>query len=185
MSILYRIRANYTGIPGLPGLSQFYVHAEGSPGEEASADSVLDFFGAIEGSLSDQLTIFVDGNVDHVDSTTGDTVSVVNSGGGGTQTGANSADLLPTATQLLVQWRTAVFFGGRELRGRTFIPGWCVTENDGGVPSAGAISLVHGAATTLFGDINQCVYSPTKHEFADVNSATVWGEWSVLRSRRD
>lgn len=184
MSNLKRITTVWTGLEGLPGTTTMYGHENGVSAHDQVA-AVMNFWGAIEGSLSSAIHFFVNPIVEIVDSTTGEITGLDDTGAGGSGAGANGGDLLPLTTQALVRWRTGVFSSGRELRGRTFIPGWCETENDDGKPTSGCVSLVQSAADTLVGSMNMAAYSPTHHTWASVNLASMWTEWAVLRSRRD
>lgn len=168
----------------MPGTNTLYGHEDGVSAA-GQVNAVLAFFNATKANQHTGLTIFVDGEIEHVDSTNGQVIATENTGAGGTAVGVDASDVLPYATQMLVQLRTGVFFGGRELRGRFFIPGFCEDNSIAGVPSAGILASVQSAATTLVGAAQLAVFSPTKFQWAAVNAAPVWNEWAVLRSRRD
>jgi hypothetical protein len=148
-------------------------------------DRIHDFWDTIHYQLSSDLTINVEPQVDSVNSATGEVTSTSSPTAPAAVVGSASADNLPAATQLLVQLRTGVFFGGRELRGRMFIPGGTTGGSADGKPTSSFRTFVGGAAQSLADDTDQVVYSPTKHQFADVSTTPVWTEWAVLRSRRD
>lgn len=148
-------------------------------------DRIAEFWNALHFQMQSGLTIQVEGQVDSIDSTTGEVTSTTAPTAPAPVTGSASADALPLSTQALVQLRTGVYFGGRELRGRMFIPGWTTGGNSGGRPTTSVRTLIGGEAQSLADDADQVVYSPTKREFADVSTTQVWTEWAVLRSRRD
>jgi len=102
-----------------------------------------------------------------------------------TFTGAG--DPLPPATSLLLRWRTGTYIAGREIRGRTNIPRMAETDNLLGVPTAGLITTWQGRQTALFATANarHVVWSPKNGVWAASISGSPWGQWAVLRSRRD
>jgi hypothetical protein len=129
-------------------------------------------------------TLTLDPVVQIVDPATGDTVSTETITGTHTWTGNGTAEPLPPATAMLIEWRSGVYFGGRELRGRTFIS--CLTEDSSvsGVPGGAMATALDSMANTLCLE-SMCLYSPTKHVRAGVPSASIWSKFAVLRSRRD
>jgi hypothetical protein len=183
VSNLKRIHVLYTGLPGLPGINTIYGHEDGVSAADQVA-AVLDFFDGIGTSLNDSMTVAVNDVVEIVDSTNGNITGTDDTGAGGTVTGSNSSEAVPFSTQLCCGLRTGTYFSGRELRGRFFVPGWCESENDQGVPSASLISFVQGKLDTLIGDANLAVFSPTHFQWASVHTGTVMTQWAVLRSRR-
>ena len=184
VSNLKRITVRYSGLPGLPGTNTLYGHEDGVSAADQVA-AVLAFVTSVAGTQNDALDIAVDGIVEIVDSTTGQVTGTDDTGAGGSVSGGNGTDLLPTSTQLLVQLRTGVYFGGRELRGRIFLPGFGEDVNTDGRPASTLVSGMQAIVDTLVGDANLAVFSPTKHEWASVHTGVVWDEWAVLRSRRD
>jgi len=103
-------------------------------------------------------------------------------------TGTEGTEKLPPATQGLIEWRTGFFVGGREIRGRTFIPGLSNSSSAAnGVPTSTWLTLAAAASTAIIGWTSSdfVVYSPTKHQKALVTAGQPWNEWAVLRSRRD
>jgi hypothetical protein len=93
------------------------------------------------------------------------------------------------ATQGLIRWRTGVFIAGRELRGRTFIPGATESRSANGRPDSTYITTAETAAQDLLDNAALgaalVVYSVTHRQVELVQSRSVWGQWAVLRSRRD
>lgn len=105
------------------------------------------------------------------------------------------------ATQGLIRWRTSAFVDGREIRGRTFIPGPPEAFNVGGRPNASYMTALNDAAAALGDDPNSTLVvwrrprpeqdppDPEKPArvgtFAVVTAVSAWQEWATLRSRRD
>jgi len=184
MSNLKRIHVTYDGAPGLPGTNTLYCHENGiSAADQVTA--VVDFFTSMGPSINSSMTVTVDGIVDIVNSVTGLTTGQDDTGAGDVIDCSGSTDPLPLATALLVQLRSGVFFTGRELRGRFFIAGMVEGNSTAGRPDASSLAVWQPFLDTLVDDSNLAVYSPTKHEWASVSSATLWTEWAVMRSRRD
>jgi hypothetical protein len=119
-----------------------------------------------------------------IDPDTGDTVSTETITGTHTWTGNGTAEPLPPATAMLVEWRTGTYVGGREVRGRTFFSSMTEDSSVSGVPG-GAMFTALGSMSNTLALESMLVYSPTKHVRAPVQSATVWSKFAVLRSRRD
>jgi hypothetical protein len=129
-------------------------------------------------------TITLEPDVPIIDSATGGIVGFETISETHQYVGNGTAEPLPPATQLLIEWQTGQVVGGRRLRGRTFIG--CLTEDHStnGVPASGFAGIVSGAATTLSAESMQ-VYSATHHETHGISSVNVWSQFAVLRSRRD
>lgn len=96
---------------------------------------------------------------------------------------------VPDASQGLIQWRTSEYRGGREVRGRTFIPGLGVSVLEGGELSAAAIGQINVAAANLvtpsvgFGVWKRPV-GGAGGELVPLSAGTAWTELAVLRGRR-
>lgn len=179
---MIRVRINYTG--RVTGFS--IMHFANELGDaQSAADAARTFFDAIKGGLQTGQFVRVDPEVFEVNVGTGkvEGATTITS----TQvTGTNSDDVLPQATQLLVRWRTGQFIDGRELRGRTFIPGYV----QGASSAAGEVATttqgtVNTAAATLVGNSDFGIWSPTNAVFATATSGICWTEWAVQRGRRD
>lgn len=111
----------------------------------------------------------------------------------GSQPGGPVAD----ATQGLIQWRTGTVVDGREVRGRTFVPGLQSAALSNGNLSSQANGVLAAAAQNLVGDAlgfgiwrRPRVVSPSQPlparpgSFEEVTAVSVWSEFAVLRRRR-
>lgn len=184
MTTLRRATTVWTGLPGMPGYTTLYCDSSNATPSDFT-DGIGEFLTEIKTDfISQDVTATVLDEVQTVDSTNGQITGVDSGGGNKVFTGALTQDSLPLSTQLLLQFRTGAFFGGRELRGRMFIPGLCEPSSTDGTVDPDTVSGIQGPADTLF-SVLLAVYSPTKHQWASVNSVTVWDQWAVLRSRRD
>jgi hypothetical protein len=186
MAVMYRIRTVINGGPGSPWLSTMYFLESGGTALQA-ATAVSNFWGQVDSVLKNNVSWAVENDVTHIESTTGAPVglsSVTVPGGAGAAVG----DQMPPVTQGLIRWRTGVFAGTREIRGRTFVPG--LTEQDSSVNgnlSSVAQVAFESAGATLIDDINSTfvIWSRAKLQAAPAVTATAWLSFAVLRSRRD
>nr|CRY94838.1 hypothetical protein [uncultured prokaryote] len=93
------------------------------------------------------------------------------------------------ASMVLFQWRTGTYQNGREVRGRTFVPGLSNEETVGGeLDSAARSQLVLAARTHLVTPGVLQIWSrprgTTPGSVHEVTNAGVWNELAVLRGRR-
>lgn len=182
---MFRVRTAWTGWPGAPALSTLYFEDSGGQLAQDAADAVQAFWTALSGRIMSSSSWAIDTAVDEMTTAgvvTGTTAVT------GTLTGSGSAagHSLPPATQGLIRWRTGFFVGGREIRGRTFVP--TPSENDSDFnPASGYITTLNTAAAALIADADSqlVVWSKTNTSTAPVNVGQAWTSWAVLRSRRD
>lgn len=186
MSNIWRVRTIINGGSGASQLATHYFDQAAGGTAQAAANAVRSFWDSLKNNLHSSYTFQVDQAVEDIDVATGQptgltavTAAVV--------TGADSSDPLPWATQGLAEWRTGVYLGGREIRGRTFIPGNVEENNVLGVPKAIFVAQITTSATTLASDplSSLCVYSTKKRAIGVVTAGQGWDKWAVLRSRRD
>lgn len=104
-----------------------------------------------------------------------------------TSTTATGTDPLPSATALLARWRTGVYLGGKEVRGRTNISGLLERDNVNGVPGGADVAAFSTRAAALIADPNSelVVWSRKAGQHFAVANSSISPEWAVLRSRRD
>jgi hypothetical protein len=100
--------------------------------------------------------------------------------------GSAAGDPLPRATQGLIRWHTGVYVGGREVRGRTFVPGPTETFSTG-APTATYLTTAQTAVTNLLASVSADlhVWSKAHTVTYPATSGDPWNDWAVLRSRRD
>lgn len=181
---LYRVRSSWSGGRGGGLLSTMYFDV--LPGSASDANAAVGaFWDDVKGFIANDLTVTTDAAVYLIDETNGQPTSI-EAVTPIAVAGSQSAEPLPWANQVLLQWRTGLFSGGRELRGRTFIPGCTETGSTDGLPATGTLSAVNAAAATLIADANTelVIYSPTNGTAGEVIAGTCWNEFAVLRSRR-
>jgi hypothetical protein len=183
---LYRIRTRVTGPSGGPWLSTFYFDSSGGTAGQAAAAVELFWF-AVKALMVNTVTATNDGVAVTINEVTGEPTAAI-AYAATAQVGALATEELPRAAQGLIRWQTGVYLGGRERRGRTFIPGLGEGANTaGGVVAAATITSLNTAAANLIGDANSilAVWSRAHGAFSPVVAGTTWNEFAVLRSRRD
>lgn len=185
---LYRIRIGYSGTPvNGPSVSTFHFASEVQEPQDA-VDSLSSVFDQWKTNMVSQLTMFAEPEVETINPVNGELVGLT-AITPWTKTGSvGSASALPNATMALVRWRTGVFIGGKEVRGRTFLPGFAsgYVTADGNVPTAQITSVTAGANIWRdAGDNASVVYSRVHGVAHPIISASCWNEYATLRSRRD
>lgn len=183
---MLRVRTTFGGITGTPYLSTMYFTGDDSPAGAAAANAAVGaWWGAIDNSLINGITWATEGDVDEltVAGVLTNSYGVTPVTGVGTVVGA----LAPPATQALVRWRTGTFIGGRELRGRTFIPGIPTSMISAGMPTGTLATNMNANITALLGAAGPdlAIWSKVNSTAANVDSGSLWSQFAVLRSRRD
>lgn len=163
----------------------YFTAISGKTPQDA-ADAVYTFWHDARTAISNQYTIDVQPDVFTIDVATGQPTS--SSSTTTLQvTGGTGTDPLPWATQGLVKWTTGTFLFGRQLQGRTFIPGPGEDANTNGVPVSGYKSTLQTAAGNLLSASNAelVVYSRVHKHTEPVSGHIEWSKWAILTSRRD
>lgn len=167
------------------------LHFDGEGSEQASAASAATraLWDAIKATIRNDLTARVLPEVSQVDPATGlTTATFIQSQSPVVMTGSGARQ--PLVVQGLVRLRTGTYVGGREIRGKVFLPGTTDANDTDGVPSTTyqtAINTAFGSFVTsaAAATVPVVVWSPTKGQVALVQQVSVWGQWAILRSRRD
>lgn len=185
---MLRIKVTWNAPQGAPYYTTFYFGGDTAGEADAAAAAVADFLGVVDGNIATTYSWTIDTEAEFVDPVTGN-ITGVETVAGPTGTGGGSGDPLPFTSQALVRWRTGQFVNGREIRGRTFFPGFVETSSTGGGVTASLIPGMNTAATNFVtassGGGGLVVYSPTHGLAAQVTVASTWNQFAVLRSRRD
>jgi hypothetical protein len=185
-----RTRVQITGMSGGPALSTMYWLGETQGDAEAAIAAVAAGWSALEANLANDIAWSTEPDVDTIDAQgvlTGSFQVAVESGAG---TSVN--DPLAWATQGLLRWGTGVIRNGREVRGRTYLPGFTEADNVNGAPAPSAITVMQAAVAGFLPATGAVMViwarpSPdlTTGQFAPVQGGSPWNRWAVLRSRRD
>lgn len=183
---LYRVRTNLVGGTGAAQVStMFFSSAAGETAQDA-ATAVRTFWFTIKDRISNHYVMTVEPEVFLIDQSTGEPSGIAATTTTSV-TGIQESTPLPWMTQGLIRWQTGVFVGGRQIRGRTFIPGTTTTDNLLGVPTSTYTSELNTAAAALLGTtgVTLLTYSRKNHTSFAVVSRNTWDKWAELRSRRD
>lgn len=185
--LLNRVRIVTTGVAGSPAYMNLY--SQQSLASPAAAHAAAAAFA--NGFKTQQVSTAVntvEPDVAVID-TFNDNIIGVTSVPQVTYSGTGSASLLPPSNQGLVRWLTGSYAGGRQIRGRTFIPYLQAgAASGGGIPTAGFITAINGAVNAYLAAMpvgSAVVYSRKNTSGFPVTSFSVWTQFAVMRSRRD
>lgn len=187
-----------TDITTVAGSGMVSVHYFSDGAEPAVVTAAISSFWADVATQCTTSTTFrvrSDGRI--VAPETGNLVGFYNSPINPPVSGSQPGQAVADATQGLIQWRTGVVSDGREVRGRTFVPGLQSAAVNNGNLSTGARAVLADAADGLIGDAlgfgvwrRPRVPSPTQPlparpgSFEEATAASAWTELAVLRRRR-
>lgn len=184
---MIRVRTVMYGFDGSPYYSNQYFGGNTEGAAAAAAAATAGFWDDIKGYITSGVGIQVGEITDLVDTATGQVTDSWNKSQTEVVTTGNAP--LPPATQGLVRLKTNFWISGRRLQGRIFIPSLANDAQTGGEPSTGFKTAMAAAMNTFLPAASPAgllgVYSRTHHEFATVQSFSVWDQFAVLRSRRD
>lgn len=187
MASILRVRTTWSGYQGVPYLSTHYFTRTDGDSASFAADAVQALWEGCQEVISSSLSWNVEPEVAVLDSATGTLTGVDNIAGGEGGTGTASGEILPFATQGLIRWATGDVVSGRILRGHTFVPGATEAHSNLGVPTPGYQTVVNAAVSDMMTSPSQflIIWSRTHGAIGPVLSGSTWGQWAVLRSRRD
>lgn len=180
------VKVTFTGGPSGDWLSLFHIDRLLGGGAQDSVDTVRDFWASLSTWLNQSVTAHVLGSVEIVDPITGQPTgidSVLQRDVAFT----NPADALPWQTQGLIYWNTGTWIGGRQVRGRTFIPANVENLNDtNGQPTSALLNQLNTSAQLISNSSTSVpgVYSRKHHNTYPIVSHTVRTTWSVMKTRR-
>lgn len=187
MAILNRVRIVTTGVAGSPSYMNLFSSAVTVSPVVAHAAAAA-FANGFKTAQVSTVTNTVEPDVAAVDTTT-DSIVGVTSVPQVSYVGTGGPNLLPPATQIVVRWLTGAYAGGRQIRGRTFIPYIAtVTQAPSGQLTAAAITNMNSAVNAYLAAIGPngaVVYSRKNLGGFLVSSYSVWSQYGVMRSRRD
>ena len=185
--ILRKVQTVHTGVPGSPFVSTMYFTFVAGQADQTLAN-VLECWGDLATVMHTDLVSTVEREQVLIEDTTGAATGTELAAGPNAIGATDAFEPMPAATQGLIQLRTGTYVGGREIRGRLFVPSPC--EDTGhATPSAAYQTLVNGAFQDLIVDSSTSgpwrVWSRKNLQSAVVTTANTWSQWAVLRSRRD
>lgn len=182
---MWRVRTDITGGPGGAELATHYFDVVGGLTAADANAAVGAFWHTVRDLVHNAYTFSTESEVASVDIATGQ-VTGLTPVTAIVWAGTVSGQPLPPASQGLIRWRTGTFVGGREIRGRTFLPGPTEEHNLTGVPNSDYITVANNAAAALIAasGTELMTYSRKNSDAAPVVSGSCWNQWAVLRSRR-
>jgi hypothetical protein len=159
---------------------------------QTAVQHVIDFWTEIAVGLTNDVTFQVQAGTSRYAAATGELQQIYSTTGSGVITGGVNTATIPRAAQGLIRWATDDIVAGRQIRGRTFLPGIPATQvTDTGLLSSAAITQYGGEANELLTALaavlviwHRPVAGAGGSEHA-VTSASVWDNLAVLTSRRD
>lgn len=173
-----------TGVAGAPYYSSLFWDLSYSAAEVV--EHTAELWEILDNYIVNEIAWEVSGVVQAIDDVTG---AVLAAGVTDAETGNGEAtqEMLPLSTQMLIKWRTGIYVGGREIRGRTFVPGLADFVNaEGAVDETVHDALADDLATWLGGlSAPPLIWSRTNGDSQPIAAAEVWDQFAVLRSRRD
>jgi hypothetical protein len=181
-----RAEVTWTGLQGAPYFTALNFIATGQTGADAVGVAVSDFLGSIDNSLSSSLSYSLSSEVTQYNDTTGEPVAVF-AIDPFTGTCGDATEVLPPVDQGLARLLTGSYVGGRQIRGRIFIPGLTQASNDGGRLISTWRTAISDAIALMVDqpDASLAVWSPTHGTTTAVQAVSVWENFASLRSRRD
>lgn len=183
---MYKVQSICTGVAGSPYYAVGYFDVAAGTATQASAAWAAFVFGSA-GANPSSATWNTGPSIEVVDPATGAIQSIV-SVPLITNYGSNVNPRADRSAQYLIRWRTGIFAGGREIRGRTNLP--FVFSGDqtlAGDPTATKTSFFTGLAVTLLAatGAKHVVWSPKNGAWEYSASGSCSPGYGVLRSRRD
>lgn len=184
-----RVRAEWNGFSGAPGLSTFVFRTD-SGSAESNANLVRESFQLISGVLKNGWTVQVLPEVQEFDPATGDLTGIQIIDTPDPVLGSSPGQQFAAGVGARVRWLTDAIVNGRRLYGSTYIVPMTSNWYDGdGTIAAEALTVLQAFASNLEGgggvaDDEFAVWSPTGGIVADVTGYIVPDRVSWLRSRR-
>lgn len=155
---------------------------------QVCADTAASLWEGLDGNMNSGVDWTTEANVAELNPATGALLNIVTTDPTG-GTGSGSGDMGARAAQVLIEWHTGVFAGGREIRGKTFVPGivQSASAGDGSVDSTLVTALAAFVGTWLVepGNATPGVWSRKNGVIHPIATGAVANQFAVLRSRRD
>lgn len=185
---MLRVTTTWTAPQGGPYITLWHTAGQNAADALDAVNAVGTFLGNVDTEISTAYGWTTSGIVEVIDPQTGQiTGQFVVTGTFGV--GASTGQPLPFTTQGLYRWLTGFFQNGRQVRGRTSIPGLTENASQGGKPDAAFVTTMQGKIAAFLADFSPgnefSIWSPAAGTVTHVNAGSFWDQWAVLRSRRD
>jgi hypothetical protein len=198
MAQILRYRATLQGAGTIPQalITTYWDFTAGTAVQCATeaAARVRACFNALSARIPAAWSLTTPTTADIIEETTGQLQSVTTLTAPSALTFTGASPLLPLQTQAMLQFRTATYINGRNLRGRMYVPGCCVGDLSGGNTWQGVYTTAlqsggNALLSTIVTPINLRVWhrpsvGASNGLSAVVSSVSVRPTPAVLRSRR-
>lgn len=186
MAVIERIRCQWSGFTGSPGLTTFYT-------DDAInfLPLVRTFFDAIKTLLPSAVTVSFEAFGARINDNDGSLNGSWSAGSTPAPVTGTIAGSYAAPAGVLVNWNTNTVVNGRFLRGKTFLVPSAALSSNGTVNDANIVTLTAAAVALLAGTPDMLVWHrPKTDPFVAGSSAAVLNpsvpdKIVVLRSRRD
>lgn len=180
----------WSGFPGSPGYSNFYVLEDGNAGNSAQtlSEALEDFWLTVNGYLPTDVTVLVLPTWDQINEVTGlielqGSVTTPATGVSGNNAGSYAGNV-----GALVEWQTAEFVAGKRLKGRTYlVPMMGIFDTDGTMSTASVSAIADACTALIAADVVSVVWhrpiNGAGGSHGVITGATVRDRAAVLRSR--
>lgn len=156
MANLQRVKCEWNGLPGLPGLSVFYVDAAAT----GVTTALSSFFDGLKALWPQNLTVTVPSSGDIINDTTGDLIGSWTEGTTTTIASANPSASYAAGVGATIRWGTGGIVAGRRVVGRTFIAPLLGSAYDvNGTLTTPVVTALQSAATGLVGSADLKIWS--------------------------
>lgn len=185
MTTMRRLRVEWNGLSGLPGISTFYV-GPASP----NVSAFVTYFNAVKALFPSALTWNIPSSGDEIDDATGALTGSWVGSGGGSVVATGGVNPYAAGVGYVTSWQTGIIHGGRRVKGRTFMaPTVTGMFDTNGTLTGPNLATAQAAASALAASgVAWGVWSrPTVGRaglYCAVNAATVADQVTSLRSRR-
>lgn len=125
MAEIVRVRVEWNGLAGLPGISTFYVGTT-----DADISELVTFYNAIKALFPSGLSWTIPANGDVIEATTGELTGTHIFTGAGTVSGTGGSAAYAAGVGLRVRWLTGAVVNGRRVVGTTFLTHWLSSNYD-------------------------------------------------------
>lgn len=178
-------RWSTAGSPG--GLTVMYFDPSSTAAQVRTA--VATMWNAVDATLTTATSWTIDTSGRLIDEASGALTGFWNEASSKTGSGATAGVPVANSAQVLIRWFTGEVVGGRQLQGRSYVPGLATSNTVNGEVNSTAQNTILTAATALAQDSAGLLvwHRPGPNgagSYKHAPSAGVWNELAVLRKRR-
>lgn len=184
---MLRITTIWSAARGGPYYTNMFFTGSTAAHAADAHSAVVGLWSNLSANLSNTVSAVVQSDVDVVDPATGfitDQWQVPSV----TVAGASSNQPLPQSNQLLIRWVTGFYANGRQIRGRTFVPGATEMMTSVGRVEPATLAVFNPFLTSMLASLDPdndlAIWSREAGTVTAVSSGSFWEEFAVLRSRR-